>query len=282
MLLLGAPALAVPLSAFGGRWIRREEANPYKSKMLAFAASTHLNAIAGLDTALFRTEVEDGLYFDSNIPTGYGLGSSGAFCAAVYDRFMRHPTDDLTLLKNQLAKMEGFFHGNSSGIDPLTSYLNAPVLIRGNTQVEQVVQTSWEQRAPVVFLIDSTLPRRSQPLIDWFLEQSKKTRFAQFLEHQYLVVHQALVESWLKAKESDFWKNIQLVSRMQLEQFDPMIPSTLKEVWGHSLLHNRYTLKICGAGGGGFVLGFTRDMSMLSDLSSQFKLHLPLEPMDLS
>jgi mevalonate kinase len=280
VLLLGAPALAVPLTAFAGRWTRREEPNPYLQKMLAFAASAQLNGITGLDTTMFRSEVEQGLYFDSNIPTGYGLGSSGSFCAAVYDRYMREPANDLAVLKHQLAQMEGFFHGNSSGIDPLTSYLNAPVLIRGNAQVEQAVQTDWDQNAPIIFLLDSTLPRQSQPLIDWFLEQSKTTLFAQFLENHYLMAHQALVESWLKAKESDFWKNLRLVSQMQWEQFVPMIPSTVKEVWARSLSHQQYTLKICGAGGGGFVLGFTRNRSMLKDLESQFKLHFPLNPLD--
>ena len=265
VLLLGAPALAVPLTAFSGRWTRLEEPNPYRQKMLDFAASPPLNAITGLDTALFRHEVEQGLYFESNIPTGYGLGSSGAFCAAVYDRYMSQPTDNLALLKYQLAQMEGFFHGNSSGIDPLTSYLNSPVLITENSQVEQAVQASWGQKAPIVFLLDSTLPRRSQPLIDWFLEQQKTRQFAQFLENQYLF---------------EFWQSLHQISQMQWERFVPMIPSTVKEVWERSLSHQQYTLKICGAGGGGFVLGFTRDRSMLKDLESEFELHFPLEQVD--
>lgn len=277
VLLMGATALAVPLPAFGGRWTWRKDFHHYSDKMLAFAESRYLAGIPGLDISLFRTEVENGLYFEANIPTGYGLGSSGAFCAAVYDRFNRQPAADLKVLKQHLAQMEGFFHGNSSGIDPLTSYLNAPVLIREKTEVERAVLTPWSSKSPILFLLDSGLPRRSQPLIDWFLEQCTTASFAQFLENQYLVAHQKLLDSWLEANESDFWESLQMVSRMQWEQFGPMIPRTLRAVWESSLLHQRYTLKICGAGGGGFVLGFTRDTSLLSDLLTQYPLHLPFE-----
>ena len=31
--------------------------------------------------------ISDGMYFDSSIPRGYGVGSSGALVAAIYDRY---------------------------------------------------------------------------------------------------------------------------------------------------------------------------------------------------
>ena len=33
-----------------------------------------------------KSDVESGMYFDSSIPQGYGVGSSGALVAAIYDK----------------------------------------------------------------------------------------------------------------------------------------------------------------------------------------------------
>lgn len=277
MLLLGATALAIPLPAFGGKWAYGRNRSPYFEKMLSFARSKTLQEVLGLDVESFEKDLHNGLYFDSNIPTGYGLGSSGAFCAAVYQRYVEQPELDPGSLKSTLAKMEGYFHGSSSGIDPMTSYLNLPVIIRRKTEVELANTPIWGANPPVVFLIDSTLPRSSQKLIDWFLAQSHTASFARFLQQQYLVAHEAMVAAWLSADVSAFWENIHAISAYQWNHFSPMIPETLKSVWEKSLDHQQFALKICGAGGGGFVLGFTRSVAQIPILPAQYIIHLPLE-----
>lgn len=40
-----------------------------------------------IDTDRLENDIENGLYFDSSIPLGYGVGSSGALVAAVYERY---------------------------------------------------------------------------------------------------------------------------------------------------------------------------------------------------
>ena len=72
-------------------------------------------------------DLKEGLYFESSIPEGYGLGSSGALVAAVYDAYSRNGIkpgknitgEDISLLKQTFSQMESYFHGTSSGIDPL-------------------------------------------------------------------------------------------------------------------------------------------------------------------
>jgi mevalonate kinase len=79
----------------------------------------------------------DGMYFDSTIPQGYGVGSSGALVAAFYDRYAENKytvlenltRDKILVLKNIFSNMESHFHGKSSGLDPLNSYLSLPILI---------------------------------------------------------------------------------------------------------------------------------------------------------
>jgi mevalonate kinase len=68
----------------------------------------------------------------SNIPQGYGIGSSGAIVAFFYDYFIENKVSDLVALKIELALLEDFFHNKSSGIDPLTSFLNQGVVVESN------------------------------------------------------------------------------------------------------------------------------------------------------
>jgi mevalonate kinase len=49
------------------------------------------------DLAELKNDVETGMYFDSSIPQGYGVGSSGALVAAIYDRYAQ---DKITVLEN--------------------------------------------------------------------------------------------------------------------------------------------------------------------------------------
>ena len=48
-----------------------------------------------LDT--LKNDVETGMYFDSSIPQGYGVGSSGALVAAIYDKYAKNK---ITVLEN--------------------------------------------------------------------------------------------------------------------------------------------------------------------------------------
>ena len=46
-----------------------------------------------------NADIADGMYFDSSIPQGYGVGSSGALVAAIYSEYAIDPIsaiDDLT------------------------------------------------------------------------------------------------------------------------------------------------------------------------------------------
>ena len=60
--------------------------------------------------------IQKSLFFNSTVPAGYGLGSSAALTAAVFDSYTsvkKH--SDLEDILEQLARMEDFFHKKSSG-----------------------------------------------------------------------------------------------------------------------------------------------------------------------
>ncbi|MEK9782649.1 MAG: mevalonate kinase, partial [Flavobacteriales bacterium] len=78
-------------------------------------------SLVTFDLNRFEKDLNDGLYFDSSIPQGYGVGSSGALVASVYERYAQEKItvlenltkDKLQQLKAIFATMESFFHGKS-------------------------------------------------------------------------------------------------------------------------------------------------------------------------
>ena len=44
-----------------------------------------------------KIDIDRGMYFDSSIPQGYGVGSSGALVASIYDKYAN---DKITVLEN--------------------------------------------------------------------------------------------------------------------------------------------------------------------------------------
>ena len=92
-IIKGSQALAMPLFHFSGSWKYATE-DISKKQMNLSTFANHLEELINIDQLLcvldvkrFKNELSKGLFFKSNIPTGYGVGSSGALCAAVYDTF---------------------------------------------------------------------------------------------------------------------------------------------------------------------------------------------------
>lgn len=278
VLLLGASALAVPVPAFGGQW---EQASPkadvrgLQMRLAEFAEK--LGDLPGMDVERLKKDLRLGLFFRSDIPIGYGLGSSGALCAAVYDRYCKEKTSDLAALKIIFASMESFFHGASSGIDPLTSFLKKPLSIKNKVEVSVAEMADWKTERPVVFLLDTNLPRRTGPLVEWFLERGGEEVFAKKMNAELLPAHEAMVQAWLSADGENFWPNLRRVSSFQFQNFEPMIPATARDFWKKNLDNEDFTLKICGAGGGGFMLGFAKNREIVSHLENEFRVVFPFE-----
>lgn len=213
--------------------------------------------VQSLDLAKLEKDLKDGLWLVSNSPIGYGLGSSGAVCAALLDRYGVDSIEDRTALQQTLAALECSFHGKSSGIDPLVSFLQQPLWVQAGGKV---VPTSL---APLssssIFLIDSQHPRVSTPLINFFVEQCKKDSFLQdFVVPVAAAVDQAIA-AWQQDDGKALLSAVQLISEKQLLHLHPMVLPAWRSLWEKGLESQDFYLKICGAGGGGFLLGFAEN-----------------------
>lgn len=215
-----------------------------------------------------KEDLDKNLYFDSSIPQGYGVGSSGALVAAFYDRYaldkitvLENLTPDkLSFLKNIFAKMESFFHGRSSGLDPLNSYLSLPMLIHSKGEIEPTGLPAQNPKGSgAVFLLDSGISGETAPMVSLFSENMKHESFSNMMRDEFIKVTDFCVEDFLKGNIKSLFKNIKSLSSIVLKYFSPMIPSEFHELWKKGIETNTYYLKLCGSGGGGFMLGFTKD-----------------------
>ena len=230
-----------------------------------------------------KKDFDQNLYFDSSIPQGYGVGSSGALVAAFYDRYaldkitiLENLTPDkLSFLKRTFAQMESFFHGKSSGLDPLNSYLSLPILIHSKDQIEP---TGLPAQNPLgkgaVFLLDSGISGETAPMISLFLENMKKESFSNMMRDEFTTVTDFCVEDFLKGNIKSLFKNIKSLSLIVLKYFRPMIPSEFHDLWRKGIETNTYYLKLCGSGGGGFMLGFTKDYEATEKALKGYRLEV--------
>ena len=133
----------------------------------------------------FKNDLEAGMYFDSSIPQGYGVGSSGALVASIYDKYaddkitvLENLTrDKLLKLKEIFSLMESFFHGKSSGLDPLNSYLSLPILINSKDNLEATGIPSQKEGKGAVFLLDSEIVGETAPMVSIFMNKMKNEGF---------------------------------------------------------------------------------------------------------
>ena len=53
-----------------------------------------------------------------------------------------------------------------------------------------------------------------------------------------------------------------------------MIPDSFHQLWQQGIDTNDYYLKLCGSGGGGYILGFTKDYEKTKKLLQNHKLEI--------
>jgi len=230
-----------------------------------------------------KADVARGMYFDSSIPQGYGVGSSGALVAAIYDKYADNKItvlenltrEKLLQLKTIFSQMESFFHGKSSGLDPLNSYLSIPILINSKDNIEATgIPTQSTNGKGAVFLLDSGIVGETAPMVNIFMENLKDQGFRTMLKNQFVKYTDACVENFLGGDLKSLFSNTKKLSKVVLSNFKPMIPEQFHGIWQNGIDTNDYYLKLCGSGGGGYILGFTEDLEKAKKSLKDYKLEV--------
>mgnify|MGYP002072809278 CR=1 FL=1 len=288
----GSQALAVPLPLFSARWqfaphLSKTELTSRQMQLPQFAdyldrLQKRGELLCQLDVMAFREALHKGLIFESDIPTGYGAGSSGALVAAVFGEWTKESIDwtrgvehispkKLLKLKKVLAQMEAFFHGTSSGTDPLVCFLQHPVLLGGHEGLK-LVRLTEVKPAATLFLLDTGMERKATPMIEYFLEKMRQEDFHARCRSELLPAVDHAIEAFLCGGAERLFEEMHRIGAFQLHFLEKLIPENFRPIWQQGLDGNLFKLKVCGAGGGGFLLGIAKDFTETKNRLAEYKL----------
>jgi len=238
--------------------------------------------IAQLDMSRLKSDLQNGLAFDSNIPQGFGVGSSGALVAAIYEHYAINKIaanqidkENLQKLKLIFSQLESHFHGKSSGLDPLICYLNLPVVIKTQDELNTVgLNAQIVNGKGAIFLLNTKSPGETQPMVQIFMEKMKEKGFRNMMKTELKKYNDECIHSFLKGDFKPLFSNLKQLSTLLLNNFKPMIPFDYQEIWKKGIESGDYYLKLCGSGGGGYILGFTQDYQKTRKLLENYDLEL--------
>ena len=281
----GSMALSIPNSSLTGQLLFEKSSENIRSnhysvgyllEYLDFLKKNNFENV--IDIPTFKSDLDNGLYFECNIPISYGLGSSGAIVASIYNAYAINSSTKLDDLKNIFSKMESYYHGKSSGLDPLVSYLNKAILINETGELTTVHLLNENSKSNSgIFLLDTKTIGKTQPLVEWFLKEYEKDDFKNKIQNQLIPFNNNSIANFLSGDYNSLLQNVKSISEFTLKNFKPMIPSSIEELWNTGIETDSYYLKLCGSGGGGMMLGFTDDFNKLKTISSNFKISILFE-----
>ncbi|MAZ94113.1 MAG: mevalonate kinase [Lentimicrobiaceae bacterium] len=276
-LMAGSKALSIPFDKFYGQLLFKGKGRKsthysvkYLEEYLNFLNQNNFDKY--LDTATFREDLSDGLIFETNIPISYGLGSSGAIVASIYDAYANYKSSNYKELKHLFASMESFYHGKSSGLDPLVSYTNELILLNSNENIQSLDLPSVNMEG-TIFILDTLHSGETQPLVNWFLKEMNNPYFSGQVRDVLTPLNNEIINHLIAGSLVHNMKLIKSLSQFTYDHLHKMIPEKIKEIWAAGLNSESFYLKLCGSGGGGMMLGFTTDYDGIKNILNDHNLH---------
>lgn len=213
---------------------------------------------------LFKNALDKGLFLESNFPTGCGLGSSASVCVAVYKAFGTCNALDNEKLMDLYGRMESFFHGKSSGIDPLTIHMQRPVVINKG-KIEFIEGNENLLNDIKIYLLNSRIQRNAQKMINLFQDELNNDDFKDQFLAEYIPVLETIKDKISAGNGNVEWELLKELSTQQFRFFKNLIPEPISSIWNKN---PSACFKLLGAGGGGYFLVFSKkDIRSLSGFS---------------
>jgi mevalonate kinase len=265
-ILFGAKGLVIPFPKYFGQWSMNQDRNdlfPSAQELIVFLQSLKeqksrtIAMFQNFKLDSFAQDLSQGLYFASNIPQGMGLGSSGALCAAIWDRYLPGECVQQDLAENRscLALIEAFYHHSSSGLDPVVSYYQKPMSLQGDGDLHYLDDVQIKNSMIGQFyLLNSGIKRQTAPLVQLFKNKLLDAEFKHNIESDFVRINNEMHDAFLLNDKARFEQSIKKYSEMQLELFPEYFPVEIKQLALEGLSSGHYSIKLCGAGGGGMYL----------------------------
>ena len=277
-LMFGAMALSVPFDRFSGyldfdinclHQKSTAEIRKFYHYLVAENTNQKLNFL--FDLVRLENDLEKGLYFNSNIPQQYGVGSSGALVAALFSSYAEGaklengPLPEL--LKADFSILESYFHGKSSGLDPLTSFMNKALVIDSEKQI-RTVDFDLKGLDLAIALIDTKTTGATAPLVKHFTDLFNLPEFEQAFYKQFIPANNDCIESFMMNNKTTFFQHLEQLVRFEKYHFYQMVPANFHRVISFAHCEKVY-IKLLGSGGGGYLLAFAETQSVIDQWSEK-------------
>lgn len=274
-ILEGSGALIVPFKHFSAYLqyydkippAEHQQSNTLLKEFYEFLWEKKFNLKFNWNLERFKDDLEKGLFLASSIPQHYGLGSSGAVVAAIYDAYAQEKSsmNSPLILRAELAEAESFFHGKSSGTDPLAILFEASLMFTANAieKFEPEILTGVKSN---FYLFDTEIESTTANLVESFAELLNESGFRERFREEYLPDVNSIIAISRNSDSSDFAIRLFRISAFQFRYFSKMIPDSYRDIWQKGLDTGDYLFKLCGSGGGGYLLVYSNsDSSSLEE-----------------
>jgi mevalonate kinase len=261
-ILFNSKAIVLPLKEYTGRLaikdtLKAQETGSHRElwSLYSYLLDSDLKCL-NLDK--YREDLQNGLWFDSNIPQGQGIGSSGAVTAAVFHQYCDKDikkeviNGNFQLGKQILGVIESHFHNKSSGLDPLSSLLQKPLYVDEDNILP--IKLKGDLDILNVFLVNTKKQRQVRKIMQRFMELCEDADFIHKIKNDYLDINNLCVDSFIQKDKQSLGRGLERLSYFQLENFKDFIPEHMVDDWKSSLQNEQGFFKLCGAGGGGHLL----------------------------
>ncbi|MEJ5265153.1 MAG: hypothetical protein WHT29_07565 [Bacteroidales bacterium] len=252
--LVGSQALAIPFPNFSCQLVHKSASEQSLTPFVNYLLSQP-EEFSFLHLDRLQFDWQQGLSVISDIPVQYGVGSSGAITAEIYRHYARSVDKPIAQVKSELASMEKFMHGNSSGIDPLVCFYKKPLLFDQEGTIHLINPSHPSDMH--IFLIDSQTKAPTRDYVARFIDDYQHLEsFTQQVQQLTTLVNECIT-AYLNTS-SQLPECIKKLSQLQQQIFPFLFPPTIIPHQQYGLTHDVFYIKLCGSGGGGYFLGFTQ------------------------
>ena len=138
--------------------------------------------------------------------------------------------------------------------------LNQPILYKNANDVAPVtIPNKKEDGKHVIFLLNTGIERQTSKMVTQFKDLYKEDAYKQKVDGALTTYTNDSIYSFLSEDTQSLYQNLDKLIHFQLDEMNFLIPPSFQKSITTGLDNGDYFLKICGAGGGGFMLGFTEN-----------------------
>ena len=101
--------------------------------------------------------------------------------------------------------------------------------------------------------------------------QKEHASFLQSAIQQLTKINRAAISSYIADDRIALFGQFDSISKIQYDFFGEMIPDHFREIWKTGLDSNKFRIKLCGAGGGGVLMGIMKDHNWFPDELTGFR-----------